>query len=419
MINDKYTIRLYYLELLMLAFLLPIYRKVIPYVIAAIVITWLLEGDFPAKSRRIAQSLHRQQTLLFAGIYILYFIGLAYTEYLHEGLFNLEVKLSLFIFPVLMASMRKEVLSLKIARDVLIAFVFGVLAAMLLSFTLSGIEYLDSGATDVFYYSLLSSLIHPSYMAMYVCFAIAILLYFLWKRIIYKRFWRVLSVLLVIMFQFFIVMLSSKAGILGLVVTLVLFTTYAFIAERVWLRALASGTFLMGSFVLLFLLFPGSAHRFAETREVIGQAEINADEIANSSGERIMIWWYTFEITNDHFLAGVGTGDVRDHLLEKYREKKMHYALQLQLNAHNQYLQTMIALGVVGLVVLLLNLVLPAFWSMDRRHYLYLIFLVLIAFNFLFESMLETQAGVVFYAFFNAYLFAIKKDPASIEAGPC
>jgi hypothetical protein len=40
-------------------------------------------------------------------------------------------------------------------------------------------------------------------------------------------------------------------------------------------------------------------------------------------------------------------------------------------------------------------------------------FIVLIAFNFLFESMLETQAGVVFYAFFNAYLFAIKKDPAS------
>jgi O-antigen ligase len=113
----------------------------------------------------------------------------------------------------------------------------------------------------------------------------------------------------------------------------------------------------------------------------------------------------------------VGTGDVKDHLLEKYREKQLYNALGLELNAHNQYLQTMLALGIIGLLILLLNIVLPALYGMEMKHYLYLIFLILVAFNFLFESMLETQAGVVFYAFFNAYLFAIKKDPASPEAG--
>jgi len=92
-------------------------------------------------------------------------------------------------------------------------------------------------------------------------------------------------------------------------------------------------------------------------------------------------------------------------------------AFKLELNAHNQYLQTMITLGIIGLIVLLLNLILPALYSMEQKHYLYLVFLILIGFNLLFESMLETQAGVVFYAFFNAYLFAIKKDPASVETG--
>ena len=73
----------------------------------------------------------------------------------------------------------------------------------------------------------------------------------------------------------------------------------------------------------------------------------------------------------------------------------------------------MLALGILGLIVLLLNIVLPVMYGLEMKHYLYLIFLILVAFNFLFESMLETQPGVVFYAFFNAWFFAIKKDPAS------
>jgi O-antigen ligase len=137
--------------------------------------------------------------------------------------------------------------------------------------------------------------------------------------------------------------------------------------------------------------------------------------MANSSGERIMIWWYSFEITNENFLFGVGTGDVKDALLDKYKEKEMQNALSLELNAHSQYLQMLIALGSLGLTILLLNLIIPGLYAIERKHYLYFIFLLLIGFNFLFESMLETQAGVVFYAFFNAYLFAIKKDPASLE----
>jgi O-antigen ligase len=172
-------------------------------------------------------------------------------------------------------------------------------------------------------------------------------------------------------------------------------------------------TILWLSFAILFVSFPVSAERFEETRAAIEQTDINADEIASSSGERLLIWWYSFEITNDNLLFGVGTGDVRDELLVKYREKQMYNALGLGLNAHNQYLQTTLALGVLGLIALLLCIVLPFIYGVEYRHYLLIIFLILIAFNFLFESMLETQAGVVFYAFFNAYLFAIKKDPAS------
>lgn len=417
MINQQNIVRLYQAELIIFAFLLPIYRKVIPYVIALIILTWLFDGDLTAKIKRIVNSSHRTNLLLFAGIYILYLIGLSYSGNFGTGLFNLEVKLSLFIFPVMFASIREEVLSLKISRRVLTSFVLGVFASMLLCYSVAFVDYAQNGNVEVFYYSNLSVLIHPSYLAMYVCFAIAVLLYFNIKAYIRGRLNVILSMVLVLLFQLFVVMLSSKAGILGLVIVIALFTAYTIFYEKRWLTGVFSGLVLSISFLVLFFLFPASSARFEQTREVLEQAEVGAAEVANSTGERIMIWYYTFEITNEHFLLGVGTGDVIDQLLSKYSEKGMRNAYDLQLNAHNQYLQTFLALGIIGLIVLLLTLLLPGIFSVERKHYLYLIFLVLISFNFLFESMLETQAGVVFYAFFNAYLFAIKKDPVSGETG--
>jgi len=297
------------------------------------------------------------------------------------------------------------------------AFVFGVVGSMVLCCSVALVNYLRNGLLESFYYSNLAFLIHPSYLAMYVCFAIAILLYFNLKGWIHSRILKILSIILVILFELFVIMLSSKAGILSLVLSIAMFTSYIFFIEKRILTGFLVGGLLTASFLVLFLLFPTSADRFDESRNALEQANVRSNEISNSTGERILIWWYSFEITNDNFLAGVGTGDVKDHLLDKYEEKGMSHARQLELNAHNQYLQTMIAMGILGLIILLLNLLLPALYSIEGKHYLYLVFLILIAFNFIFESMLETQAGVVFYAFFNAYLFAIKKDPASTEAG--
>lgn len=417
LINDRHISRIYEAEMIMLAFSIPIYRKVIPYIIAAIVITWLFEADFATKARRVVNSSHRMNTLLFASLYLLYGFGMLYTKNLDYGLFDLEVKMSLFIFPVIMSTIRKDVLSIAVARKVLWAFVFGVLTSIGICYGQAVYQYFMTDSLTVFYYSSLSPLIHPSYMAMYVCFAIAILMYFFSKGLVKGNIQKAMVLFLVFLFELFVIMLSSKAGILGLAILLALFSGYIFFGERRLVRGLVVSSVLAISFVVLFVSFPVSAERFEETRSAIEQANINAEEIPSSSGERLLIWWYSFEITNNSLLAGVGTGDVKDKLLDKYSEKQMYNALGLELNAHNQYLQTTLSLGIIGLVVLMLNLVLPAIYGIEQKHYLMLIFLVLLAFNFLFESMLETQAGVVFYAFFNAYLFAIKKDPASLETG--
>ncbi|HSG68232.1 MAG TPA: hypothetical protein VK994_05955, partial [Bacteroidales bacterium] len=134
LINDKHILRFYQAEIIAFAFLLPIYRKVIPYLIAALLITWLFDGDFALKARRIAGSRNRQYTLLFASLYLIYLVGLLYTRNFTYGLFDIEVKMSLFIFPVVFATIRGELLDGAFAKKVLFAFVFGVFASMLLCY---------------------------------------------------------------------------------------------------------------------------------------------------------------------------------------------------------------------------------------------------------------------------------------------
>ena len=98
-----------------------------------------------------------------------------------------------------------------------------------------------------------------------------------------------------------------------------------------------------------------------------------------------------------------------NHIQQLKNEKELY---SKKLNSHNQFLQTTIAIGLPGLIVLLLILGIPLFLFYRQSDFSAVIFVLLIVFNFLFESMLETQAGVIFFSFF---LFLFWKENASKE----
>ena len=84
-------------------------------------------------------------------------------------------------------------------------------------------------------------------------------------------------------------------------------------------------------------------------------------------------------------------------------------ALEHKLNAHSQFLQTGIALGIPGLSALVAMLLVPL--SLRRNRFILFISLtVIMTLNFLVESMLEVQAGVIFYAYFSSLLLIFKTD---------
>ena len=74
-------------------------------------------------------------------------------------------------------------------------------------------------------------------------------------------------------------------------------------------------------------------------------------------------------------------------------------------NAHNQFLQVLIDHGLIGFLILLFYSFFMIYSSIVKKKFIFTIFLCVIVLNFLTESILETQSGVIFFAFFNTILF--------------
>ena len=134
---------------------------------------------------------------------------------------------------------------------------------------------------------------------------------------------------------------------------------------------------------------------------------------AESTVARMLIWNSALELIAENPLWGVGTGDIKDELLEKYKEKDIKPAFEQKLNAHNQFLQTYLGLGLIGFLLLLGSLLIPAWFAFKKGQLLYLPFLLLILLHMSVESILEKQAGVVFYAFFNVLFFYLSFSKVS------
>ena len=94
---------------------------------------------------------------------------------------------------------------------------------------------------------------------------------------------------------------------------------------------------------------------------------------------------------------GTGTGDTQSKLNTIYLQQGETYAAEHQLNAHNQFLQTGAELGWIAVLLLVACMVFC--WQSARGEAAATLFFGLCALNFLFESFLEVQAGIVFFSF--------------------
>ena len=73
-------------------------------------------------------------------------------------------------------------------------------------------------------------------------------------------------------------------------------------------------------------------------------------------------------------------------------------------NAHNQYLQTLLSTGIIGIIILLIFSFSPFYFGIKHKDILYISFVIVLILNIFVESMFEARAGVNFIAIMNMLL---------------
>lgn len=337
---------------------------------------------------------------------LLHVVGFAWTSNLGFGLFDLQIKLPLLVLPLLAGFFGAHV---RIGRD-LLAFVFSLSGAfMVLVCTLASVLRVSAGsdlspAQEIFssYWSLL---LHPSYFALYLSLAIAawcLLPIHTWV----PRSW---SVGVLALLNLGVVLSASKIGwlLLGpLLMTLVVLVRRSAFVRRTLLGMMA---FAAAGVAVLVMTSPYARDRVQEMFRA-GSEQEHDPNATTSSAVRWLTWGTAWELFKAQPWSGTGTGDIKDELVAVYNAKGYTGAAERRLNAHNQYLQSAACLGVLALAALLAMVLVPLAFGRPRDPLL-ILFLLLVALNWLVESMLEVQAGAVFFAVFAVILLWKEEAP--------
>jgi hypothetical protein len=116
------------------------------------------------------------------------------------------------------------------------------------------------------------------------------------------------------------------------------------------------------------------------------------------------------------WLKGCGSGDLNDIQNSKFEQLgvpgfKKEDGFQSpfrNIAIHNMYLQTLMMIGIPGLLCLLTIVLLPLFYLKGLDNYL--IFLAFFISGIMFmcqESVLQTQGGLVYYTFFSVIFWNV------------
>lgn len=317
-------------------------------------------------------------------VYLLVLVaGLFYTEDLAAGSRVLETSFSLLGMPFIFLRLQNR--GERLRQELLFSFVLGMLMACLACLVNAGIKFHDTDNIDVFYFYQLTSIIsfHPVYFAYYLIMVITIGLHLLLDD--NTNLPRALLVLL-ISFFFFVLMLTG--GQTAFVSMLLIFSFYL-------MKVLIGSRSVLSVIVFCMVLIMTACMFFININE--GE---NRNSVLDDSWERYVLWESAIEATTDR-IVGVGTGDYKSTLNAYYKGHGLSQFAEESYNSHNQFIQSFLTNGIVGLSVLLILVGRPLLVANRNGDVLG----ILIFFPFLVygttEVFLGRYQGVAFFAFIH------------------
>ena len=388
-----------YIILLLLAFSVPISWALATKILALLVVEMLIR-TIVEKGRGLSISRHSNKKifLFFCVTYLLYAISMLYTSNIAEGWQNMEKKLSFLIFPLFFFVSDLSYLSSKHVKALFYSFMSGLLFFIVGNLLWAAYDYvfldapvtrfLGKEATKIFY-------THHTYMAMYACVGIIYSFVELFETHLKSRSKIVFLVSVQLLSILYVVLVESRAGILCMGLLFVFLFAWLFFVKKKRMITLCAGTAFSVLMVIFFLLFPSGLNRIIDTQLVYENKKEDPRVTHLKAG---------LSVVEENYLFGVGIGD-RTEAIDEYYIKNDFKCIGF--NSHNQYVDTTVSIGILGLLALLGYFIVPIvlFYINKDWDVVFMLFLFMIAFNAVFEAIFETQVGILFFNYIYCLLF--------------
>lgn len=405
-------------SLYFIAISFPLHYNISNFGIAFLVLSSII-NVFTSKKYCLKKVLSKKDSkLAFAliGLYVFYLISLIYTKNFNYGIKILEYKLSLFVLPIIFLYIdisKKTVLSLLKTYSASIA-----LCSLFLLFR-SVVSYFNNDQLLV--YEEFSSIIslHAIFLSYYIFLAIVIVGYLAINNGL-KSNEKILAYFSIPVLIVALVFLASK----NVIVILLLFTISYFIFKLVNrnfnIKELILSLFAIVVIILLSSQLKIVSERVNEIRSISGIENIekidNGGKLEhvdrakfNGTSLRLTLWHLGVDkvLCENRIFFGLSPGDHKGQMNKVYEEVGLNPWFN-NYNMHNQFVQVLVELGLVGLILYLLIYIIAFRIGLKSKNHLFIIFIAGILFFQMTESILERNKGIVFVVFFLLLLPKLK-----------
>jgi O-antigen ligase len=333
----------------------------------------------------------------------LFFLWLAATWFWdHTGGFSmryLEPSASFVFLPLVMAMIPK--LTSRELAFVCYSFIISIIIVCIICLTKSYMEYNETRDARVFFYHYLGFQmgLNAVYLSNYCIACITWLLYisFIYKgEKVFAPGYLVTMIACAFLFLMMF-LLSSKMSLVLLFLLIFFMSLYIGYRKKalvytslIMILLIISGWFLTQKFGYLNWRI-----RSTEFKQYSGSQDDN-----NGLALRITTWTTALNLIKEKPILGYGLKGANEALVERYKQIDFTPGITERYNSHNQFMETTLRSGVVGLLLLLAIIAVPFISSIRKGKFLLTVMVLHFVLVSMVEGTLEIQQEFSFYLFF-------------------
>ena len=385
-------------------------------IINGLLIVFLLHSIFTLNIEDWKKAFKNKAFWMVGGFFVLHILSVFRAEDAGQGLIQLEIKAPFFLAALLVVA-NQRFYKKHIKENALKLFLYGTVSVSVISLLISTVNALREGAwfftsqagnkiLFFTYVELAAPLMHPGYYSTFVGFAIFISLGRLFSL---KGKSKKIEISIFIFLLIMMILLQGRINIIALFAVFGLGGVFYAVKNKMYKLLAIPATIVILLVVVLVFGSNKSNNRFLQMPDF--SYDITGDEF-NSATYRLAEWTCAADVIAENFWLGVGVGDNRKALIDAYKKRGFKKGVEYKFNAHNQYLETMLATGVLGLAYLLFMLFTYGKWALKQQDYTALACLVFLAIGLLTESMFERSWAISLFAIFFPFMIVahIKKS---------